>query len=400
MLGIDVLESQGFAAVKGKRLGLLTHPAGVNRRGERTIDVLRHAPGVNLVALYGPEHGVNGDLLAEKNFADHRDPRTGLMEFSAYSAPGHKLTKKQLKGIEAMVIDLQDIGTRSYTFTSAMKLTMEACFENNIEVIVLDRPNPLGGLKADGPLLDAKQKSYVGEFRVPYVHGLTIGELARMAKEAPGVLDVTEAVRARGRLTVIPMRGWLRSMRWPETGLTWVPTSPMIQDFSACVGYAMVGLGTYFDLDPKIKFDIGFRHGVGTQYAFRGISHKTVASEVVEKELRALKLPGLSFRRVSSPNKNGKPATGVFIEVTDWDDWNPTELSFYLMKLACRLEKTNPFAVSDVRASGFLRHMGSEEFLRALQHDGPKTDVAAFVAVWQKRAKIYQTQSKKYWLYR
>lgn len=399
MLGIDVLESQGFAAVKGKRLGLLTHPAGVNRRGERTIDVLRRAPGVNLVALYGPEHGVNGDALAEAIVRDTVDRRTGLPAYSLYGK-FRKADKSQLKGIDAMVIDLQDIGTRSYTFISAMKLTMEACFENNIEVIVLDRPNPLGGLKADGPLLDAKQRSYVGEFRVPYVHGLTIGELARMAKEAPGVLDVKDAVRERGRLTVIPMRGWLRSMRWPETGLTWVPTSQMIQDFSACVGYAMVGLGTYFDVDPRYKFDIGFRHGVGAQYAFRGISHKTVTSDVVERELRALRLPGLSFRRVSSPNKNGKPATGVFIEVTDWDDWNPTELSFYLMRLACRLEKTNPFAVSDVRASGFLHHMGSEEFFRALQRDGARTDVPAFIAEWQKRAKIYQTQSKKYWLYR
>jgi uncharacterized protein YbbC (DUF1343 family) len=399
MLGIDVLESQDFAAVKGKRLGLLTHPAGVNRRGERTVDVLRRAPGVKLVALYGPEHGVNGDAPAEIFVNDTVDKRTGLPAFSVYGK-FRKPTKSQLKGLEAMVIDLQDIGTRSYTFVSAMKLTMEACFENNIEVIVLDRPNPLGGLKVDGPLLDAKWKSYVGAFRVPYVHGLTIGELARMAKEAPGVLDVSDAVRARGKLTVIPMRGWLRSMRWPETGLPWVPTSQMIQDFSACVGYAMVGLGTYFDLDPKIKFDIGFRHGVGVQYAFRGISHKTVTSAIVERELRALKLPGLSFRRVSSPGRDGKPETGVYIEVTDWDDWNPTELSFYLMRLACRLEKTNPFAVADVRASGFLRHMGSEEFFRALQRDGAKTDVAAFVTGWQKHAKVYQTQSKKYWLYR
>lgn len=398
MLGIDVLEAQGFAAVKGKRLGLLTHPAGVNRRGERTIDVLRRAPGVKLVALYGPEHGVNGDALAEAVVGDTVDKRTGLPAFSVYGKY-RKPSKSQLKGLDAMVIDLQDIGTRSYTFISAMKLTMEACFENNIEVIVLDRPNPLGGLKVDGPLLDAKWKSYVGAFRVPYVHGLTIGELARMAKEAPGVLDVKDAVRERGKLTVIPMRGWLRSMRWPETGLTWVPTSQMVQDFSACIGYAMVGLGTYFD--PKSKFDIGFRHGVGDQYAFRGISHKTIASDLVERELRALRLPGLSFRRVSSPNKVGKPATGVFVEVTDWDDWNPTELSFHLMRLACKLDARNPFAPAPGRDfSGFIRHMGSEEYLRALQRDGARTDAAAYVAEWQKRAKIYQAQTKKYWMYR
>lgn len=398
MLGIDVLESQGFAAVKGKRIGLLTHPAGVNRRGEPTIDVLRRAPGVKLVALYGPEHGIYGDEKAEVLIGNRTDRRTGLPVFSLYGRD-RRPSRAMLKGIDAMVIDLQDIGTRSYTYVSAMKWTMEACFANNIEVIVLDRPNPLGGLKADGPLLDAKWavNNYVGAFRVPYVHGLTIAELARMAKEAPGVLAVSDAVRARGRLTVIPMRGWRRSMRWPETGLTWVPTSPMIQDFSACIGYAMVGLGTY--ADPRMKFDIGFRHGVGEQYAFRGLSHKTVKSEIIERELRALKLPGLTYRRVSVPGKDGKPETGVYVEVSDWDDWNPTELNFHLMVLACRLEKRNPFAVSDIAASGFLRHMGSEEFFRALQRDGARTDVAAFVKVWQQHAAVYQAQSKRYWLY-
>jgi uncharacterized protein YbbC (DUF1343 family) len=396
MLGIDVLEADGFAVVKGKRLGLLTNAAGVNRRGERTIDVLRRAPGVKLVALYGPEHGVNGDAPAEALVGDSRDLRTGLPAFSLYGRY-RKPVRSQLKGIDAMVIDLQDIGTRSYTYISAMRYTMEACFENNVEVIVLDRPNPLGGIKVDGPPLDPKFTSYVGAFRVPYVHGLTIGELARMAHEAPGVLAISDQVRERGKLTVVPMRGWRRSMRWPETGLTWVPTSPAIQDFSAVVGYAMVGLGTY--QDPKMRFDIGFRHGVGDQYAFRGISHRTVKSEVLERELRALNLPGLSFRRVSAPTHDGKPGTGVFVEVNDWDDWNPTELSFHLMVLACKLERRNPFAVSDTAASGFLRHMGSEEFFRALQRDGARTDLTSYLAVWRQRAQIYRAQSKRYWLY-
>ena len=288
MLGIDVLESQAFAPIKGKRVGLLTHPAGVNRQGVSTIDVLRRAKDAQLVALFGPEHGIYGDEKAEVIIPNRVDRRTGLPVFSLYGKT-RKPTKAMLKGLDAMIIDLQDVGTRSYTYVSAMRYTMEACFENDVEVIVLDRPNPLGGLKADGPPLDAKWKSYVGAFRVPYVHGLTIGELARLAKEAPGVMDVSDKDRARGRLTIVPMRGWHRSMRWPETGLNWVPTSPMIQDFSAVIGYAMVGLGTYFD--PRNKFDIGFRHGVGTQYAFRGISHRTVKSEVIERELRALKIP-------------------------------------------------------------------------------------------------------------
>ncbi len=397
LLGIDVLEALDFKAVKGKRIGLLTHPAGVNRNGVSTVDVLRRAPGTQLVALFGPEHGIYGNEKAEVFIPDRRDPRTGLPVFSLYG-PTRKPTPAMLKNLDAMVIDLQDVGTRSYTYVSAMKLTMEACFEANVEVIVLDRPNPLGGLKADGPPLDAKWTSYVGAFRVPYVHGLTIAELAKMAKEAPGVLAVPEAVRARGKLTVIPMRGWRRSMRWPETGLKWVPTSPMIQDFSAVIGYAMVGLGTY--LDPRSKFDIGFRHGIGDQYAFRGLSHRTIKSDVLEHQLRALNLPGLSFRRVSVPNRDGKPVTGVFVEVNDWDDWNPTELSFHLMRLGCVFDPRNPFAPAPGRDfSGFLRHIGSESFLRTLQRDGARTDVAAQVADWKQRAAVYRAQSKRYWLY-
>ena len=392
MLGIDVLEAQGFAAVKGKRLGLLTHPAGVNRSGVSTIDVLRRAPGVQLVALFGVEHGVNNEFSAGKNYSNYTDRRTGLPVFSLYDGKSRKPTKAQLKSLDAVVVDLQDIGTRSYTFISAMKLAMEACFENGVEFIVLDRPNPLGGLKVDGPPLDAPWVSYVGAFRVPYVHGLTMGELARMAKEAPGVLAISDEARARGKLTVVPMRGWRRSMRWPDTGLNWVPTSPLVQDFSAVLGYPLTGLGCELG---------GFRHGVGTNYVFRGISHKTVKIDVVERELRALNLPGLQFRRISSPGRDGKPAIGLYVEITDFDDWRPTELSLQLMRLACKLDPKNPFATAANKETGFfLRLMGSEAFLKALQHDGAKTDVALFLKDWAARNEIYREHAKRYWLYR
>ena len=390
--GIDVLESQGFAAVKGKRLGLLTHPAGVNRLGVSTIDVLRHAPGVQLVRLFGVEHGVNDEFPAGKNYSDYTDKRTGLPVASLYDGRSRKPTKAQLKGLDALVIDLQDIGTRSYTFISAMKGALEACFENNVEVIVLDRPNPLGGLKVDGPPMDAKWVSYVGAFRGPYVHGLTIAELARMAKEAPGVLTVPDDVRARGRLTVVPMRGWRRAMRWPDTGLNWVPTSPLMQDYSAVLGYPMTGLGCELG---------GFRHGVGANHVFRGISHKTVKIDTVEKELRALNLPGVQIRRISAPDRNGKPALGLFLEITDFDDWRPTELSLQLMRLACKLEPKNPFAAATGKERGFfLRLLGSEAFFTALQRDGAKTDVGAFIKDWAARNEIYREQTKRYWLYR
>lgn len=399
MLGIDVLEAQGFSPIRGKRIGLLTHPAGVNRRGESSIDILRRAPGVKLVALFGPEHGIYGNFKASTNIADSVDPRTGLPVYSLHGTH-RKPTKQMLKGLDAMVIDLQDIGTRSYTFVSAMLYTMAACFENNVEVIVLDRPNPLGGLKVDGPPLDAQWKSYVGAIRSPYVHGLTIGEIARMAKEAPGVMqvpgatgiNVAEADRRRGKLTIISMQGWRRAMRWPETGLKWIPTSQYIQDFASVLGYPMTGLGT----------ELGqFSHGFpGPLYPFRGISHPRINDALLEKELRALNLPGLGFRRISVPDRNGKPVTGLYIEVNDYQDWRPAELNFHLMRLACKYEAANPFAAAqpaDVRR--FLIHMGSTDFFEALKRDGARINVDAFLADWRAKAQIYQQQTRKYWLY-
>lgn len=405
MLGIDVLEADGFAAVKGKRIGLLTHGAGVNRRGLSTVEVLRRAPGVQLVALFGAEHGIYGDAKAEVHLGNSIDKRTGLPVYSLYglAAPQRRPTKIMLKGIDALVVDLQDIGTRSYTFVSAMKRAMEGCFEHGVEVIVLDRPNPLGGVKADGPLLDDQYASgnYVGAFRVPYVHGLTIGELARMAKDLrpPAGLEISDALRTKGKLTVIPMRGWTRSMRWPETGLTWVPTSPMIQDFSAVMGYPMVGLGTY--VSRQENFDIDIDHGVGKAYAFRGLSTRPEKTKALEKELQSVETPGVRFRRVSAPDSNGKPAVGIFVEIIDYDAWRPTELNFHLMKIACKLDGKNPFAPAPGRAfNGFLRHMGSESFLRALQRDGARIDLNPWFRLWREQAAAAHQASRKYWLYR
>ncbi len=391
MLGIDVLEADGFAAVRGKRIGLLTHPAGVNRRGVSTIEVLRRAPGVRLVALFAPEHGLYGTEKASTNIPDTVDRRTGLPVYSLHGAQ-RKPTKAQLKGLDALVIDLQDIGVRSYTFNVAMRYAMDSCFLHGVEVIVLDRPNPLGGLKVDGPPLDRELMSGVGAFRVPYVHGLTMGELATMAARAPRVLDVPEDVRARGRLTVIPMRGWTRQMRWSETGLTFVPTSQLVPDFSAVIGYAMVGLGCEGNR---------FVHGIGPAYPFRGISYPGKTPDQLQKDLSALRLPGLRFSKVSATDRRGQPANGVYVEVIDWDAWNPSELSFHLMRLPCRYEGANPFAkLTPTQFRSFNIHVGSLAWGEALRTQGARVDVEGWIRRWREQARVYQEESKKYWLYR
>ncbi len=390
MLGIDVLEAENFVAIAGKRIGLLTHPAGVNRRGEATVDVLRRAPNVKLVALFGPEHGFDGTGKAGDNLADTVDRRTGLPVYSLHGKT-RKPTREMLHGLDALVIDLQDIGARSYTFISCMRYTMEACFENGVEVIVLDRPNPLGGLKVDGPPLDPEWMSYVGAFRVPYVHGLTMGELARMARETPGVLAVSERVRQHGRLTIVPMRGWTRAMRWPDTGLRWVPTSPFVPDFNSVVGYAMVGLGTEIG---------GWTWGVGTFYPFRGIGYPKKTPEQIMAELGQYHIPGIRLEKTEGVGRDGKVIGGVYVEIADWNTWRPTELSFYMMKAAVKWSPVNPFKAAPLDRQNMLNKLtGSSAWWRALTTQGSHVDVAAFVNNWAERAAVYQQQSRRFWLY-
>jgi uncharacterized protein YbbC (DUF1343 family) len=260
-----------------------------------------------------------------------------------------------------------------------------------VEVIVLDRPNPLGGLKVDGPPLDPEWMSGVGAFRVPYVHGLTLGELARMAKDAPGVLNIPDRVRLRGRLTVIPMRGWTRSMRWPETGLKWIPTSPNIPNFEAAVGYAMVGLGCE---------KTGWTWGVGTFYPFRGIGFPKKTPEQIIAELGQYRIPGIRLDKTQGVGRDGKVIGGVYVEISDWNAWRPTELSFYMMKTAAKWSARNPFAaLSPAEARTFNIHVGSTAWFNALKRYGARVDVAAFIRNWSERAAIYQQQSRKYWLY-
>jgi len=390
MLGIDVLEADGFKAIAGKKIGLLTHAAGVNRRGESTISVLRRAPQSKLVCLFAPENGLEGATKSATKFDDFIHGPTGLPVYSLYGK-NKRPTKEQLKNLDAVLVDLQDVGSRSYTFISWMRYTMEACFENGVEVIILDRPNPLGGLKVDGPPLDVEWMSDVGAFRVPYVHGLTMGELATMAKQAPRVLAVTEKVRAKGKLTVIPMRGWNRAMRWPETGLKWVTTSPMVQTWEAAVGYAMVGLGCQ---------NSGWSSGIGKDHAFRGINYPKKTPDEIIKALDAYAIPGIKLVKRPGVTRDGKPTVGVYVEISDWDAWRPTELSFYMQKQAAKWAPMNPFAVlTSAEQRTFQIHVGSTAWYDALKRDGGKVDVAPFIKNWRECAVTYQLAAKKYWLY-
>ncbi len=389
-LGIDMLVRDQFRALKGKRIGLLTHPAGVNRFGTSSIDVLRKSPLVNLVALFGPEHGIYGNEKANIPVADKIDPRTRLPVFSLYGKY-RRPTREMLAKIDIMVIDLQDIGARSYTYVSCMRYVMEEAFKYRKEIVVLDRPNPLGGLKIDGPPLEKEWMSYVGGFQVPYVHGMTIGELATMAKNKPGVLEVSDSIRRRGKLKVIRMSGWSRRMMWNSTGLKWVPTSPAIPDLSAVLGYPMTGLGAQLGR---------FSHGYGTQLPFRLIQFPQKSPELISKTLSSRRIPGLAFPIVPLTVK-GKPHRATYVQVTNWNTLRPTELSLHMMAIACDWNESNPFAATTDSLRGlFNKHVGDSRVIDHLVRNGSRIPISSLLADWARYCQQFKKDSAKYQLYR
>ena len=226
--GIEVLEGRGFEGLVGKKVGLLTNPSGVDRNLRSTIDILNEAPEVNLVKLFAPEHGVRGDIYAGGKVTDSVDPKTGIPVYSLYGRT-RMPSDEMLSGLDVLVYDIQDIGSRSYTFISTLGLVMRACALNDVEVMVLDRPNPLGGNKVEGCLVEPGFHSFVSEFAIPYIYGLTVGELALLInEEGLNCGEKGDQKPLKCRLSVIPMEGWTRDMLYPQTGLPWILPSPNI----------------------------------------------------------------------------------------------------------------------------------------------------------------------------
>ncbi len=287
-LGIDNLEARGFDSLKGKRVGLITNQTGVNSHGKRTREILAKAPGVKLVSLFTPEHGLDGKELAGKYVANRTDPLTGLIAHSLYG-PTRKPTPEMLKGLDVLVYDMQDIGVRSYTYISTMARCMEAAGENKLEFMVLDRPNPLGGLRVEGPPVEQQWISFVGQLPVPYVHGLTCGELARMLNER-------KWMAAQCRLTVVRMRGWERSMVWNDTGLRWVKTSPNIPRADSPAYYVATGI---------VGSLAGLETGVDGPTPFEICAGKGVDPEAFTRYVKNLGIEGVQVRPYSGGGFGG-----------------------------------------------------------------------------------------------
>lgn len=389
--GIEVLERRGFEGLKGRRVALLTNPSGVDRRLRSTIDILFNAPEVELVALLAPEHGVRGDVYAGGKLNDSVDPTTGLPVYSVYGNT-RKPTPAMLKGVDVVVYDIQDVGTRSYTFISSLGLLMRACAELDIEVMVLDRPDPLGGEKVEGCLVEDGYHSFISQFKIPYVYGLTVGELARLINEEGlncGEKGGEKPLRCA--LTVVPMEGWRRSMTFEQTGLPWILPSPNIPYPSSAVGYPCAGMVGEFSGYLNI--------GVGYTLPFGTFAASWVDADALKAGLDAIGIPGVAFRTIHykpvSGADSGKLLHGVQYYFTDYGSAPLTLIQFYVMQVLHELYPSeNPFLKG--RNDTFDRVCGTDYVRKAF---GQSFKVADFSARWLEEARAFKELSRRYYLY-
>lgn len=392
--GIEVLESRGFEGLKGKRVGLVTNPSGVDRNLRSTIDILHGAKDVELVALFGPEHGVRGDAYAGDKVSDDVDPVTGVKVFSIYGKY-REPSQEMLDGIDVMVYDIQDVGTRSYTFISSLGLVMRACAKKGIEVMVLDRPNPLGGLKVEGCCVEPGYYSFVSEFEIPYIYGLTVGELAIMINEEGlnrGEKGYEPALKCK--LSVIPMDGWRRKMSYIETGLPWVLPSPNIPYPQSAVNYPSSGITGEFNNYLNI--------GIGYTLPFETFAAEWIDAEALKKELDSYNLPGIAFRIIHykpiAGSSKGKLLHGVQFYYTDYEAADITLTQFYVMQAVNRLyPEHNPFEMSKDRIGMFDKVCGTD-YVR--KNFSKRMEVSDIIDYWNKDVKKFKTLSKKYYIYK
>lgn len=378
--GIDVLLEKHPDLLKGKRVGLITNPSGVNSELISSVDLLFNQPEINLVALFGPEHGVRGDVTGGHTVDDFVDPITGLPVYSLYGKT-RKPTPEMLKDIDVLIYDIQDIGSRAYTYIYTMALSMQAAAEENKQFIVLDRPNPLGGNLVEGPVLDPDFSSFIGLYPIPFVYGLTVGELARyFNKEFDINCD----------LTVIPMENWCRDMMADETGLEWVITSPHIPHSKTALFCAATGcIGELHTIDI----------GVGYTLPFELIGEEWIDANQFSNVMNNYKLPGVFFRPIHYKpyyfTREGVQLHGVQIHITDPKAFKPMTTQIYLL---CAIRKLYPqqkiFDTKRVRS--FEKAMGTDKIRKEIREGKPAAEI---IAEWQNDLADFMKIREKYLIY-
>lgn len=378
-VGADLFIEKHLDMVKEKNVGLITNHTGRLTSGKFFLDTLL-AYDVNVVALFGPEHGVRGDAAAGESVKDSKDTRTGIPIYSLYGLT-RKPTPDMLHNVDVLIYDIQDVGARFYTYISTMALAMEAAAEAGISFVVADRPNPLGGIRVDGPILEDSLKSFVGMFPIPVVYGMTCGELAQMINGEGWLSD-----KVKADLIVIPMEGWRRRMTWEETELTWMRPSPNIPAPSTAIVYP----ATCFLEATNVS------EGRGTPRPFQTIGAPYIDSEDLSASLAALGLQGVTFSPLSftptSSKYGGIECHGVFIEVTDRESFQPVITGLHIIGQIKRMYQPDFI----LRSRPFKRLMGSMEVYDLLLNLESPSRIGI---KWQKDLDWFKCRASRYFLY-
>ncbi|MBC7320837.1 DUF1343 domain-containing protein [bacterium] len=380
-LGLEILLDEKIDLIRGKRIGLITNQTGVDSRLRSNIDILYKTPGIRLTALFAPEHGIRGERMAGEYVKSYIDEETNLPVYSLYGKT-RKPTKDMLKDVDILIFDIQDVGVRHYTYISTMALAMESAKENGIDFIVLDRPNPLGGMYVDGPILEPEFSSFVGLYPIPNIYGMTVGELA---------LLFNNEFRISAKLMVIPMDGWKRSMRFDETGLYWVISSPNIPDFETVLLYPCTGpIGdTYLSV------------GVGTTKPFHFVGAPYINPNRLIEELLKRKIKGVAFRPAYFIPRYSKfqneVCKGIEIFITNRDNFNPLETCLNILDIMYKLYRKD-FNWGD-RSNGkylFDLSMGTDKVRKYIEAG---IDPQEIMKIWKKDLERFMMIRSKYLIY-
>jgi uncharacterized protein YbbC (DUF1343 family) len=371
--GLDVLEIQKFAPLKGKHVGLITNHTGLDAQEKTTIDRLAHAPGVTLVALFSPEHGLAGKM--DDKVTSTKEPSTGLPVYSLYGET-RRPTDEMLNGIDALVFDIQDAGVRFYTYTTTMGYCMEAAAKKGIAFYVLDRPNPIGGEIVEGPMLDDDKRDFVAYFPLPVRYALTIGELAQL-------YNVENKIGAD--LHVIQMKNWHRNYYYDSTGLRWVPPSPNLRTTKGAILYP--GL--------EILQNAGVSVGRGTEAPFEIFGAPWMNGEEVAAALNARHLPGLKFvSQLLIPVSGlyaGQRCGGVSVRIGEKSAVRSMRMG---LEIAAVLKKLYPDKFDLVKTVTLL---GNAATVQELLEGAPPDKI---VADWKDDLAAYEKTRRKYILYK
>ncbi|MGV2942082.1 exo-beta-N-acetylmuramidase NamZ domain-containing protein [Mesobacillus sp. LC4] len=381
-VGAEALLEDHRYLIEGKRVGLITNPTGVNQNLNSVVDLLFNDPDVELTALYGPEHGVRGSAQAGAYVEYYIDEKTQLPVYSLYGKT-KKPTPDMLENVDVLLFDIQDVGTRFYTYIYTMAYAMEAAKENDIPFIVLDRPNPLDGVKVEGPVLESEYKSFVGNYEIPLRHGMTVGELAMLFNEEFNI---------GADLTVVEMDRWNRTMNYDETPLEFVMPSPNMPTLDTAFVYPGAALieGT------------NVSEGRGTTKPFELIGAPFINSDDLSAKLNSLNLPGVKFRAASfTPTFSkhaGKLSHGVQIHITDYDSFEPIVTGLHIVKTIHDMYPEDfQFRAEDSRGISFFDLLTGNGWIREEIEAG--TSVEEIQAMWQDELKEFKQVREKYLLY-